>query len=55
MQILKQNCGRKEEASEPMCISFRLNTANILQSHEEVLLLPLDSEPHVSIKKMSMF
>ena len=34
-----------------MCISFRPKAANTLQSHEEVLLLPLDSESPGSIKK----
>ena len=39
--IAKKICGCKEEANEPVYISFRVKIATTLQSHEEVLLLPL--------------
>ena len=51
MLIYKLSCGHKEKASEAMCVSLRVKSANTLQSHEEMLPLPLGEKSQVNINK----
>ena len=49
--ILQQNCDPKEEKNEPFCISFRLKMATILQSHKDMLPLPLGCKSQANRNK----
>ena len=50
-QIYKPSCSHKEKANEPMCVSFRVKSGSTLQSHKEMLPLPLGEKSQVTINK----